>query len=103
MGSPSRSLNERVRKTAFPPQSSLDPFHVHVPGVAAVVVTEEVKEPMESQHAQFGCRRVTREPGLTKGYADRDDDIAYVAGHRGRGPGAGGRELGVVGCPIHRE
>ena len=101
MGSPPRSLNERVWKTAFPPQSLLDPFHV--PGVAAVVVTEEVKEPMESQHAEFGCQRVTREPGLTKGYTDRDDDIAYVAGRRGLGPGGGERELGVLGCPIHLE
>ena len=41
-----------------------------------MVVTEEVKEPVESQHAQFRCQRVTHEPGLTKGYTDRDDDIA---------------------------
>jgi hypothetical protein len=70
----SRSLEQSFVQAALEPEAPLDTEHAAV--VALVIVAQEMKEAVESQHSQFGLLAVSRFACLAPRHASGDHDVA---------------------------
>jgi hypothetical protein len=66
-------LDETCPQAAFPSQPLLEAGHLA--SVALVVVAEEMEQPVQRQHSQFGQLGVSRFARLPSGDPTRDYDL----------------------------
>jgi len=97
-----RAIEQAFRQSTLSPQPALDPRH-H-PLIALVIVSEQVQQAMQRQHAKLGRLVVARSAGLPAGDAASDHDIAQVGPTcrtetRGSEPRAGPGRCRIFGAP----
>ena len=69
-------------QSALRPQAALQPRHPPAVGTVVVIVTDQVKQPVQRQHLEFLRVRMPRLARLPPGNAGGDDDVAQMRGVR---------------------